>query len=435
MTFLYKGPDTSAETSQVFAYLRDATLAIFLFYVLTNNFGRLLAISHDVGPAGANISDGSLVNQIVLVCILSGAALSAFGLGVRIERIWRSAWPFLPLVLVILLSVAWSVVPDVAARRGMRFLIEFVVILLLMGAYYQQPSRFFAIGAGVFAVILVADIVAMLFPSFSFTNIGFRGIHLHKNQAGVVALLAFPFFIIQIHKNASVQKTAVAIALVLCLFLVLILSYSKTSILLFVVCLGLSKFLLVLLYLRGFMRTAALCITAASILAVGLMFVLWLTTPLELVGIAMDNATLTGRDQVWRFTSVAINQSPLVGFGYGSFWGGPLADTKAMLASGITYPWTQAHNGYLDVLVQLGWLGMLCVVICLLLISLQLFSTSLALYQRKQIFVCVYLFIAFWLHNLMESTLVRPGQAVWVLFLFASVAIFTLFDCKDGAAT
>ncbi len=433
MASLNKGPNTYAGTSEAFARLRDVTLAIFLIYILTQGFAGLLAIGHEAGQAGSNSNEGSLVNQIVLACITIAAAVSAFGMRVPIERMWRCMWPFLPLVLVVLVSVAWSGVPDVAARRGMRFFIEFAATLLLMAAFRRHPSRFFAIGTGVFAVILLADIVTLLFPNFSFTNIGFRGIHLHKNQAGLLALLALPFFLIQIRRNAPAQKNTVAIALVLIAVLVLILAQSKTSSVLFLVSIGLSGFVVFLLSLRGYTRRAAICFTAASTLAAGLMFAIWGITPLDLVGIAWDNETLTGRDQAWRFTYAAINESPLVGFGYGSFWGGPFADTKALLASGITFPWGQAHNGYLDVLVQLGWLGMLCVVMFFTLISVQLFSLSPLPCQRKQVFVCVYLITAFWLHNLTESTLIRPGAALWVFFVFASLALFTFFDGKNSA--
>lgn len=430
MTSLNIEPNTYAGTSGAFARLRDATLAIFLIYILTQGFAGLLAIGHEAGQAGSNSSEGSLGNQIVLVCIAIAAAVSAFGMRVPIRRMWQCMWPFLPLVFVVLVSVAWSGVPDMAARRGMRFLIEFAVTLLLVVAFRRHPSRFFAIGTGVFAVILAADIVTLLFPGFSFTDIGFHGIHPHKNNAGFVALLAVPFFLIRIRNKAPPQKTAVAIALVLSALLVLILSQSKTSMVLSIACLGPSGFVVLLLYLRRYTRAAVLCFIAACAFVMGLLLALWGITPIELVGIISDNETFTGRDLVWRFTSAAVDQSPLVGVGYGSFWGSPLTTEKELFASGITFHFLSAHNGYLDVLVQLGWLGMLCVAIVFTVVVTQLFSLSPSVCQRKQILVCVYLFIVFWLYNITESALIGCGHGMWVLFLFASLAILTFFDSR-----
>jgi O-antigen ligase len=67
--------------------------------------------------------------------------------------------------------------------------------------------------------------------------------------------------------------------------------------------------------------------------------------------------TLTGRTSIWRAV-LSLNTNPLVGTGFESFWlGGRLQTIWALTAPGIQ----EAHNGYLEVYLNLGIIG-----VCLL---------------------------------------------------------------------
>ena len=61
-------------------------------------------------------------------------------------------------------------------------------------------------------------------------------------------------------------------------------------------------------------------------------------------------ATLTGRTEIWaKFLPFALKE-PLIGHGVGGFW------TDAMQKS-LEYHLTQAHNGYLDIFLDYGFVG------------------------------------------------------------------------------
>lgn len=64
-------------------------------------------------------------------------------------------------------------------------------------------------------------------------------------------------------------------------------------------------------------------------------------------------ATLLGRKELWR-ECLAIDTNPVFGAGYDSFW---LGDRLRVLSEGR--PWTpnEAHNGYLEIYLNLGWVG------------------------------------------------------------------------------
>jgi len=64
--------------------------------------------------------------------------------------------------------------------------------------------------------------------------------------------------------------------------------------------------------------------------------------------------TITGRTAIWQVV-LSVSASPLVGAGFESFWmGGRLQKVWDMTAQGIQ----EAHNGYLEVYLNLGFIGL-----------------------------------------------------------------------------
>lgn len=80
-----------------------------------------------------------------------------------------------------------------------------------------------------------------------------------------------------------------------------------------------------------------------------------LSDPLGLLFAAGGKSSnLTGRDALWAFALNAIMQQPLQGFGYGAFW----VDQTDKAAQGLTWSPPHAHNGALQVTLDLGLVGL-----------------------------------------------------------------------------
>ena len=74
----------------------------------------------------------------------------------------------------------------------------------------------------------------------------------------------------------------------------------------------------------------------------------------ELVEELGRTPTLTGRTDIWReVLSFPVN--PVVGVGYESFWLGPRLEQMRELAG---FDINEAHNGYIEIYVNLGWIGL-----------------------------------------------------------------------------
>ncbi|MGC2528001.1 MAG: O-antigen ligase family protein [Candidatus Acidiferrum sp.] len=72
--------------------------------------------------------------------------------------------------------------------------------------------------------------------------------------------------------------------------------------------------------------------------------------------------TLTGRTEIWHLV-LGLHTNPWIGTGFESFWLGPRLDK--MRNAMPNFPINEAHNGYLEVYLNLGWAGV-CFVVLLL---------------------------------------------------------------------
>jgi len=72
--------------------------------------------------------------------------------------------------------------------------------------------------------------------------------------------------------------------------------------------------------------------------------------------------TLTGRREIWGLL-LNLHTNPWVGTGFESFWLGPRLEK--MLTALPNFPVQEAHNGYLEVYLNLGWAG-ICLIVLLL---------------------------------------------------------------------
>jgi O-antigen ligase len=71
-----------------------------------------------------------------------------------------------------------------------------------------------------------------------------------------------------------------------------------------------------------------------------------------------DPTTLTGRTMIWQFAYERVRDDwsrMFAGFGYGAFW---TPDTDAALSQRAHFSLSEGHNAYLDVMLQLGLIGL-----------------------------------------------------------------------------
>lgn len=129
--------------------------------------------------------------------------------------------------------------------------------------------------------------------------------------------------------------------------------------------------------------------------------------------------TLTGRTEIWHDVLAIASHNPILGTGFGAFWIGREVNIPWTLK--LTWTLNQAHNGYLDTYLQLGWvgLGLLFTLIFSSVLKIgRAFSQDFEYGRFRFLFFLVILFI-----NNTESTLLRGGHHLWFLFLICILSV------------
>jgi len=153
---------------------------------------------------------------------------------------------------------------------------------------------------------------------------------------------------------------------------------------------------------------ALLCISA-SVLFLGAM-----PGMLETIG---RDPTLTDRTAIWS-TILPLVKNPILGTGFESFWLGPrLAEIWAK------FPWKpfEAHNGYIEIFLNLGWLG-----IALLAVVIGAgYRSVVAAFRRNSMMHSVLLsfFVVGLVYNFTEAALFRMMAPAWIFLLLAMVSV------------
>nr|WP_246476221.1 O-antigen ligase family protein [Roseibium litorale] len=139
----------------------------------------------------------------------------------------------------------------------------------------------------------------------------------------------------------------------------------------------------------------------------------------ELSMVLFHDTTFTGRTVIWDFVLDVISRSWLGGQGYSSFWGAGVDSIVFREAPSFVSLLLQAHNGYLDVLVETGVIGF-SILMVLILLALRS-ATQLVQTDRQTTRLCLMLILFVICHNLLESSWFRSFSQIWMLFIFAAL--------------
>jgi exopolysaccharide production protein ExoQ len=286
-------------------------------------------------------------------------ALAAISVALAARNYSRLAFP--PHIVCLLAyltfagaSVLWAFKPDISF---VRFAQQAMIIISIVVPGMLATRRTDLI-RGLFLCFAAAAILNLLFvfgrPPIDFKHAtwGYPGYFAGKNYLGecaTAALLLAAYEMSHPGKRRAFGMIVAAVAVSLLFF-----SNSKTS-------MGLA-------ILAPLLAGTALLIRKKSRLSLA---VILLSIPIGFLafsivsGVSINrlsfavygDSTFTGRTIIWDFVQSEIARRPLFGWGYQSFWlAGP--DAPSVLdAPGWVKGMPNAHNGYLDTTVELGYAG------------------------------------------------------------------------------
>jgi O-antigen ligase len=381
-------------------------------------------------PTRAANIDGSPVDAAIF------GALLAIGLIVVVAR-RRQTVRYLPVIRLIvayslycLISVTWSPVPVPAFKRWIKDFGDIVMVLIIC----TDPLPLEALGR------LYSRIGFILFP-FSvalirYTTIGRAwnndglltnvGVTTDKNMLGLIVFVIslgviWNFRRLLVNKNEPNRGRRLLSQGILLSFGVYLLSiaHSSTSL----ACFLLGSGLVFATHLRAIARQPrrVYALSLAIFCAGGLAL---------LLGGAEDtasafgrDATFSGRTNIWAALIPAAS-NPIIGAGFESFWNSPnvVIAHRALALDNWYHPegLNEAHNGYLEIYLNLGWIG-LCFIVFILTTG---FSRAVRVFRHDVELGSLTLsyIICSAIYSVTEVGF-RTMNPMWIFLLFAVVSV------------
>jgi O-antigen ligase len=310
----------------------------------------------------------------------------------------RRNWSLVALVFLALLSSLWAGMPDLALRKSIGlFGTTLLGIALAARLSFQDQLRMLSWLFRVIAVLSLAFVV--LLPSYGISKEGeWMGVFSYKNAMGTVMGLSL---LVEWQLTAASLLSKVLKSLAMFLYAVLLLNSDSVSPL--VALMG--TVILLNIYKFGALRLRIplYALSLITVVLASLGFSLGAANGDSVMGALGRSSNLTGRTEIWSLVLSFIPQKPILGYGYSGFWLG--ASPESYVINQIMRgPIQYSHNGYLEMLLTLGVIG--------LLLSLVLIGAGMkrAFYFSKQcqsgteLWPLAFL-LYFILHNLSECTI------------------------------
>ena len=275
------------------------------------------------------------------------AVLLALCFWVFTSALWSDS-----LAITIVQSIATAVVFLIAAIVGTHCSLREVLAGLIIG------------GLTVAALSLA---VATVSPSYGLMPAGYqggslRGLYIHRNllaevlAPAAVATLAFRFG----GRWGFFVKAACLATLVGTIFA----TRSSTAIGVVAAVTGLA---IVLAAIRRVDRRWR-AVAVLTAIATGVAALVGVVSNLRIVfALLQRDDTLTGRTLIWNAVGQLIEDRPFEGYGWGAVWGDGAA-VRTLVTRSVLFEVDSAHNGYLEILLQIGLVGLVLFVLTLALV-------------------------------------------------------------------
>lgn len=320
-------------------------------------------------PNGANVQlDGSPLDAIVFEILLAAAVIVAIQRRRRTLPLLIGNWPVLVYYFYCLISISWSYFPYVGFKRWTKAIIDLAMVLIIA----TDKDAVASIRRVISRVGFILFPTSVLFIKYygdlgrGYTSDGLQmntGVTTNKNSLGLIVLVIslgalWNLRSLVIHKEEPNRRRHLwAQAILLAFGLVLLWMADCATCR---ACFALGGGLMLAASLRAVKsrpsRVHALCLTLALAAAATLLF----GGGAGVVHALGRKTSLSGRTDIWA-ALIPVVPNSIVGAGFENFWIGPDADKmrRSLGLSGWYHPegLNEAHNGYLEVYANLGWIG------------------------------------------------------------------------------
>ncbi len=410
---------------QLFAEKTFVFISLFLY---TGAIAPFVSEEHLYYPVKEALPSIGLVISLLLIFARWKRVLSII---VREKFLWI-------LLLIAIVSPLWSDTPNLT-QESLMPLVRVTVFGVYLATCHSlsEQLQIFTLMFGIAS--LLSLIFGLFLPSYGVVGRGFvaniedvvhtgawRGIYVHKNDLGNIMSLSAITFFLNAMVNSKYRKM-MWVGFIMTMG-VIFASQSSTALLVVLVVMVLTPFYKALRW--NFSKALPFFIL---IILIGGVLALLLVSNAEMILTSLGrDITLTGRTEIWPVVLNKIQERPWLGYGYETFWlgkwGGETADVWRQLGGGFEP--VHAHNGFLDLYLGLGLIGL--VFFGLSLIRNTLSAVFWARYVRGAEGLLPLLYLtALILMNLSESRFMI-GSIHWLIYVTVTISMHSTVNKLSG---
>jgi exopolysaccharide production protein ExoQ len=372
---------------------------------------------------------GSLLDRTAL------SALSVAGILVLVRRrfdwsgaLRRHGW-LLALLAYMLVSTLWSDIALIAVRRWVRESIVLIMALVILSETNPRQALESLMRRSAYVLLPFSLMLVKYYPGLGREYARWSGremwigVTVHKNTLGCLCVLSSLFLLWALYRRwregaptgGGCPWWSDLSVLLIALFLLMGAenAYSATSI--GALGVGIGSFLALAWLRRRQWSVPQVGLLALLVLLIGF----GVAAPflggsnLATVSSALGrDTTLTGRTETWSELVPVVKRQPLFGSGFASFW--TTADRES-------YEMSNGHNGYLDILLELGAVGLILSAAWILSCARKFHASLAEDYDWGTLGLCCLLMAV--AYNATESTFNSLAEQMTAVVVLASLVV------------
>jgi O-antigen ligase len=383
-------------------------------------------VNFNVAETAGSLEEGNALDRAVYL------ALIAASIAVLASR--SLAWkPFFAanVVLTAMLafsvaSVAWSDYPMISLKRWIRDIGVYLAVLVVLTDRSPSLATQEVVRRLTILLIPLSIVLVKYFPEIALHYGAWSGQKYYigattsKNMLGVLCLVCGLYLVWDLlamwrlrHQRGVWRTLSIDLVLLTMTLWLLDKAGSATSAL----CLLVGAAVVLAAHFESVRRRPS-ALVGIILVAMGAHAILEVVFDVDLVAVVATavgrNPDITGRTHIWSIV-LAAGTNPIVGTGYEAFWLGPRLEWVWSRAGEINV----AHNGYIEVYLTLGVIGLGIVVAFLLVALTHISRRFFRSPMHGSLALALWTVVIF--YNITESAL--RGSLLWIVFLLFAIVV------------
>lgn len=404
------------------------SFAIFIFITF---FGTSLpSFQSTMQEQGVDeIETSNIVTQLIYPALFFLSFLAFLSNHKKAISIITEEKIFSILLLYMLITIFWSDFPLVSFKRWFQIFTYFIVIIVFL-SYSKNIGELLGIVKPIlYLFIIISLFVVLLIPGAKDPTFGsWRGLSPQKNSFGQRSVVATVLSAILFMYENNRLKRIIALTMLIIAITLVIGSFSSTAL----TALFIFIFLSTLFYIKNeifkrigagyFLFFTTIFFTATLFIVVSVFFPEVLDLFQGIFG--KEGSLQNDRSRLWQVILLNISQHPMLGCGFQGFW---VLDSPIIQMLYNSFIWLpiQGHNGYLDMINEIGLIGFS-------LFLFVIFNYFRQAIKNRSLTLWAWFLVLPLVINITETTFFRVGHITNVFIMLGYLLMFSPFFEKSA---